>query len=293
MFMSLHSRGNRKPGLHLLLCTFIFLAFGPPLQAQENTRPPIYIGCVFIKLQPQKFATYDSLLKTYTKKVFDDEIKKGNYMSWQMYQVLSPSGSQSEYDIVGVVVSTKMDMLLDPPGNDMELFKKSFPKMSDAKIAETFKSYASSRSIVKREIYTQLSSTNDDGPPTKSPAKYLQVDFMTPQEGKRADYVKLESETFKPVHKERIKLGALTGWTLLEKIMPGDSQDPAPFVTVNFYDNLNGMMDGKYDQAIKAAHPNVEPNKLFNDVNVVKKRQRIEVWKLLATDSVQGATAAK
>ena len=291
--MKRHSPSNRPSGLHFLFCTFFLFALSTVLQAQENTRPPVYIGCVFIKLQPQKFATYDSLIRTYTKKVFDDEIKNGNYMSWQMYEVLSPSGTQSEYDIVGVVVTTKMDMLLDPPGTDREMFKKSFPKMTDAKIAEAFKAFSSSRSIVKREIYTQVSSTNDDGPPTKTPAKYLQVDFMTPQEGKRADYVKMESETFKAVHKERIKLGALTGWTLLEKILPGDSQDPAPFVTVNFYDNLNGMMDGKYDQAIKAAHPNLSADKLFNDVNVVKKRQRIEVWKLLATDSVQGATAAK
>jgi hypothetical protein len=278
--------------LHYFMCLVLLLTMSVCVHAQQaNSKPPVYVGYLYIKTEPGKFDTYDSLLRNYTKKIFDSEVKAGDYLSWQIYEVLSPSGAQAEYNLVGVTVTTKFDLLLDPPGTNSEIFKKYFPNISDKQYAEIAKKYASSRTLVKREIYTQTSSTGDDGPPTQSPAKYVQVDFMTPQAGKRADYAKMEGETFKAIHKERIKLGALKGWVLLEKVLPGDTDDPAPFVTVNFYDDFNSMLNSKYEEAIKAAYPNSNIDKMFNEVNTVKKRQQIQVWKLMMADDKQGVVA--
>jgi hypothetical protein len=237
--------------------------------------------------------TYDSLLNKYTKKIFDDEIKAGNFASWQMYDVLSPSGDEYDHDKVGVSVSTKFDMVMDPPSSNKEIFAKAFPSMSESEIANVMKTYASCRKLVRREIYTEVSSTNDDGSPTKAPAKYIQVDYMTPVAGKGDQYAKMESGTFKPVHKQRMKLGALEGWILLQKVLPSDTDDPAPYVTVNFYKNFDGIIDGKYGEAIKAAYPTSDANKLFSAIGAVKKRQRIEIWKLTAVDSMQGELPGK
>lgn len=276
--------------VHYFTCLILFLTMNVCVHAQQaNAKTPVYIGYLYIKTEPGKFDSYDSLLRNYTKVIFNKEVEAGDYLSWQMYEVLSPSGAQAEYDLVGVTVTTKFDLLLDPPGSNRELFKKYFPNTTDKQYAEIAKKYASSRTLVKREIYTENSSTSDDGPPTKSPAKYVQVDFMTPQPGKGADYAKIEGETFKTIHKERIKLGALKGWVLLEKLLPGDTEDPAPYVTVNFYDDFNSMLNGKYEEAIKAAYPNSDINKMFNDVNAVKKRQQVQIWKLLMADEKQGA----
>lgn len=276
--------------LQYITCLLLFFTMQVSVHAQQaNSKPPVYIGYLYIKTEPGKFDTYDSLLRNYTKKIFDKEVQGGDFMSWQMYEVLSPSGANAEYNLVGVTVTNKFELLLDPPGTNKEIFKKHFPNISDKQYADIAKKFASSRTLVKREIYTQSSSTSDDGPPTQSPAKYVQVDYMTPQPGKGADYAKMEGETFKAIHKERIKLGALKGWVLLEKVLPGDTDDPAPFVTVNFYDDFNSMLNGKYEEAKKAAYPNSDIDKMFTEVNTVKKRQQVQVWKLMMTDDKQGA----
>lgn len=289
--MKQHSRFCRNTGYFLFVCISLLTAFSS--YAQNKAKTPVYVGYMYIKTEPGKSDVYDSLLKTYTKKAFDQEIKDGKYISWQVYDVLSPFGDEAPYDIVGVAVTTKFDELIDPPGSNKEVFSKAFPEMTDAQVSDVMKAFASSRKFVRREIYQEISSTADDGPPTKTPAKYVQVDYMTPVAGKEQQYARMESETFRPIHKQRMKLGALKGWVLLQKILPGDSEDPSPYVTVNFYDNFDGMMDGKYEQAIKAAYPASDANKMFASVGAVKKRQRIEVWKLKATDSMQSETASK
>lgn len=275
-----------------LLCVVI-LSSGLVTLTQAQTTPPqpVYVGYTYIKTNPGKFDAYDSLLRNYTKKIFDAEIKNGNYYMWSTYEVLMPTGSEADYNVVGITVSSKIEMLLDPPGTPKELFAKTFPNLTAAQRDNIIKNYAANRTIVKREIYSVISSTGEDGPPTKTPAKYVQVDFMTPVAGKEQEYVKMESETFKPVHLQRMKLGAVKGWVLLGKVLPGDTNDPAPFVTVNFYDDFSGMMNGKYDEAVKSAYPDKDADKVFAQIGTVKKGQRIEVWKLMSNDTMQGTVA--
>lgn len=286
--MLLHFRNYRLAGyLTLLLITGSFTTSF----AQTTPPKPIYVSYSYIKTLPGKFDAYDSLLRNYSKKIMDQEIKDANYYQWAAYEVLMPTGDEAGYNVVVVSVTDKIDMLLDPPGKAKDVFAKNFPNMDEASRSAVMSNYAANRSIVKREIYTVVSSTGTDGPPTKKPSKYVQVDYMTPVSGKQADYVKMETETFKPVHLQRIKLGALMGWVMLEKVLPGDTNDPAPYVTVNFYDNFDGMMNGKYDEAVKKAHPSTDANKLFTQVGTVKKAQRVEVWKLMVADTKQEAGA--
>lgn len=281
-----HFRICRLTGYLMLLLITGFLSAAV---AQTTPPKPVFVSYSYLKTLPGKFDAYDSLLRNYSKKIMDQEIKAGNFYQWAAYEVLMPTGDKANYNVVVVAVTDKIEMLLDPPGSVKETFAKNFPNMSEQKRSDAIKSYSASRSLVNREIYTVVSSTGTDGPPTKKPSKYVQVDYMTPVAGKQADYVKMETETFKPVHLQRIKLGALMGWVMLEKVLPGDTEDPAPYVTVNFYDNFDGMMNGKYEEAVKQAHPSTDANKLFEQVGTVKKGQRIEVWKLMAADTKQEA----
>lgn len=241
-----------------------------------------------MKTTPGKFADYESLLHNYSKKIYDYLIQQGNGLSWSTYEVLMPSGTSAEYNVVGVTVSDKIDNLLDPGMTGKDLFAKALPNVSAQEADSAMKKFAEVRSLVKREIYMPRASTNENGPPTKSPAKYVQVDYMTPVPGKEAQYAKMESDVFGPVHKQRMALNVIKGWGLFEKIMPVDSNDPVPYIAVNFHDDFAGMLDGKYVEAIKKAMPNQDINKLVQNLNAVKKAQRSEVWKLVEYDSMQG-----
>lgn len=267
------------------------LVFAMSVNAQD-TRPPVYVSYSYIKTAPGKFDSYDSLLKTYSKKIVENGIKNGDYLQWSSYEVLSPTGSQADYNVVVIMVSDKIEMLLDPPGTVKELMAKNFPNLSQAQRDNVSKKFGEARTMVKREIYAVMSTTGEnDGPPTKNAPKYITMDYMSPVPGKEGEYVTMEIEKFKPIHKERIKLGATQGWAMLRKVMPSDSNDAAPFVTVGFYDNFNGMMDGKYEQAMKAVYPTEDATKVFDKINTVKKGQRVEVWKLMVADSMRGVAA--
>jgi hypothetical protein len=269
---------------------FMLLALVISTNAQDSP-PPVYVSYSYIKTAPGKFDAYDSLLKTYSKKIVENDIKSGNYLQWSGYEVLSPTGSQTDYNVVVITVSNKIEMLLDPPGSIKDMMSKNFPNLSQAQRDNVSKKFSEARTLVKREIYAVMTTTSDDGPPTKAPAKYVAVDYMTPIAGKEGEYATMEIEKFKPIHKERMKLGATLGWVMLRKVMPSDTKDDAPFVTVNFYDDFSGMMNGKYEEAMKAVYPTEDATKVFDKINTVKKGQRVEVWKLMVSDSMQGVAA--
>jgi hypothetical protein len=258
----------------------------------QNSPPPVYVSYSYLKTAPGKFDSYDSLLKTYSKKIVENEIKSGNLLQWTGYEVISPTGSKSDYNVVVVAVSNKFEMLLDPPGTAKEVMMKNFPGLSQSQRDDVSKKFSESRSLVKKEIYAVMTTTaENDGPPTKKPSKYVAVDYMTPIAGKEGEYATMEIEKFKPIHKERMKMGATLGWVMLRKVLPADSNDDAPFVTVNFYDDFSGMMNGKYEEAMKAVYPTEDATKVFDKINTVKKGQRVEVWKLMVSDSMQGVAA--
>jgi hypothetical protein len=268
--------------------TVVLFAFAVQANAQ-NASLPVYVSYSYIKTVPGKMDSYDSLLKTYSRKIVDNDIKSGNYLQWSAYEVLSPTGSEANYNVVVIVVSNKIDMLLDPPGNIKDIMTKTFPALSQAQRDNVSKKYGEARTIVRKEIYQVMSTTGDnDGPPTKKPSRYAAVDYMTPIAGKEGEYANMEIEKFKPIHKERIRLGATLGWVMLRKVLPMDSNDAAPFVTVNFYDDFSGVMDGKYQEAMKAVYPDEDATKVFDKMNTVKKGQRVELWKLMVADSMQG-----
>jgi hypothetical protein len=278
------------------ICYFLvlmLLVLGISAKAQ-NPPPTVYVSYSYMKTAPAKFDAYDSLLKIYSKKIVENEIKGGNLLQWSGYEVLSPTGSQTDYNVVVVAVSDKLEMLLDPPGTNKEMLLKNFPNLSQAQRDKVAKQFGEARTLVKKEIYAVMTTTGEnDGPPTATPAKYIAVDYMTPVAGKEGEYATMEIETFKPIHKERIKMGASLGWVMLRKVLPADSKDDAPFVTVNMYNDFSGMMNGKYEEAMKVVYPNQDATKVFDKINTVKKGQRVEVWKLMVSDSMQGVAASK
>jgi hypothetical protein len=257
----------------LLLSATVFLLNA---NAQNNGKP-VYIAISYIKTAPGKFNDYLKLAQTTSKKVFSYEIQQQQMLGWYLYSVLMPSGTEAEYDVVGINVSSDLQQLLDPNTTGRDLLQKAMPDMSSQQIDSIMQQFGPTRSIVKREIYQALSGTNENTPPSK----YVEIDYMTPAAGKAADYVKMEETKFLPVHKQRMAMGALKGWRLAEKIMPSSTDDPYSFITANFYDNIDTMMNPKYAEAIKKAWPAEDMTKLFQQVNTVKKAQRNELWKLV------------
>ena len=80
-------------------------------------------------------------------------------------------------------------------------------------------------------------------------------DFMQPKPGKFGDYIKMETDTFRVIHKERIKLRDISQWGCFSLMLPYDTKTGYSFLCFNFYNDLDAMTTSKYVEALKNTFP--------------------------------------
>jgi hypothetical protein len=271
---------RRRPKL---VAAFVIIALLLPVIRAVSQTPPqqIYVGVNFIKVHPGKQEQYRQLVEKYGKKVNEYLFKSQNLMGYYLYQVLMPVGSSSDFDYAAVNITGNLAALLDFPMSTKDIYKKVFPDMTDKMISDVQMQMDECRHIVRREIYTPVHDVHTDDTPNAPPSKYMRVDLMHPAAGKTADYIKMEKETFLPLHKERVKMGILKGWGLYEKIMPVDTRMEYEYVTVNFYDDLNKIGDG-FTESAKKLFPQKDMNTMINETNATRTMVQSGIWKLIS-----------
>ncbi len=242
-----------------LVSLLLLLVFNlPPQQGSAQDSMHLY-SVTYIKLKDPSYASqYESLLKYYGKRTAEYGLESKKITGYYALQVIVPSGSNNEYDYQVVVNSDDINVLLD---DTTPILKNAFPGMTDEIVASVVDQFNKVRKIVKTEIYSNV----DAVPPTSDP-QYVQVDYMKPAAGKYSDYLKSESTTWKPVHKERIKLGALSGWQIDAKMLPNGGKEDYDIITVNFFNSLPMMMQGKYEEGFKAVWPKLNIDKVATEI---------------------------
>jgi hypothetical protein len=265
-----------------LVAAFVIIALLLPAITALSQTPPqqIYVGVNFIKVHPGKQEQYRQLVEKYGKKVNEYLFKNQNLMGYYLYRVLIPSGSSADFDYAAVNVTGSLAPLLDFPMSTKDMYKKVFPEMTDKMISDVQTQFDECRHIVRREIYRPVQGAQTDTARNAPPSKYIQVDLMRPAAGKTADYIKMEKETFLPLHNERIKMGILKGWGLYEKLMPVDSRMEFEYVTVNYYDDLNKMSEG-YAESVKKVFPQKDMNAMFTETEGTRTMVQSGIWKLM------------
>lgn len=269
--------------LQKLIAAFVMIALLLPAIRVLSQTPPqhIYVGVNFVKVHTGKQEQYRQLVEKYGKKVNEYLFKNQNLMGWYWYQVLMPVGSSADFDYAVVNITGSMAALLDFPMSTKDIYKKVFPEMTDKMISDVQAQFDECRHIVRREIYSPVQGAHTDDEPNAPPSKYIQVDLMHPAAGKTADYIKMEKETFLPLHKERINMGILKGWGLYEKILPVDTRMEYEYVTVNFYDDLNKLNEG-FSESVKKVFPQKDINAMSNETIATRTMMQSSVWKLMS-----------
>jgi hypothetical protein len=272
VFMLLLKKSKTTALFLICFLSAFLLSYG--VKAQPGNNKPVYIAVNYIKTQPGKFRDYLDLLKNYSKKVWEYNFKQGRSLGTYVNSMILPSGSTADYDITVINVSTDLKFLLDDSLSAQMMLKKLNPEYSDSYVQSIGDQFLHVRSLVKREIFLALAEIDPAAPPTK----YYTADYMKATTGKEADYVKLEKEVWMPIHRERIKLGVLTDWALVQKYMPYSSKEPYDYATFNFFNDINFLQDSKYTEAIKKAFPNVDINKSLDSTNATRTMVKEERW---------------
>ncbi len=237
----------------------------------------------YYKILPGKEYELRSMMEAVDSRVQQDRVNSGAISAWYLYQVLSPTGSSAEYDYVMITTTNSVKNTFETPYTFDSAFKKTFP----GKDAKFFADYHSRQTgvwrLIKQEVYVGM-AVADSSFPGGFQLKYIVTDFMQPKPGKGAQYVKTEIDTFRLIHRERVKLGAISQWAFLQLMLPFDMKTGYSYLALNFYKEIDRMFDfsaSKYVEGLKSTFPNVALTDLFESAAAARDNPRAEILRLL------------
>lgn len=246
----------------------VVVLFGINQIKAQSDQKPVYYLVTYYKTDKDKTDEYLYLMKNYASKIWKEKMNAGDVTSYALYSVVATSDDEG-YNLISVQSASSINDFTK--SNTLELFKKGFPGIDEKTLSAIMKSYAALRSPVKTEILKQI-----DGLPTGI-QPYYEMNFMKSLDGKQNEYVRQETEIFKPIHQEFIKNGNRSGWVFSQLIVPVSDGSKYNFVTANGFTDWDKSYSLTLDDYYKTY------NKLFPKVAMPESARRAvktEVWKL-------------
>jgi hypothetical protein len=133
-------------------------------------------------------------------------------------------------------------------------------------------------------VWTQVQGGTKpaQAPPTVAKqATYMSVEFMKVPEGKEEAWLKLERESWKPMHALRMKDGLIQSWAAISQAVPGDESNGPVYATVTTYRGWPDPTKTDWQSLLQKANPQADVSALFNQTEAARKIVRREVWQVL------------
>ena len=258
----------------------VVLIAGMIFPTKTSAQQPTYYHISYYKAVPGKEDELQGVMMNVDVKVQQARINSGAISGWYFYKLLSPSGSSTEYDYMTVTIIKGYKNIFDSPYSFDNALKKTFSD-KDAKFFADYRSRSNDiRKLIKEEIYLGLAfadSSSKDG----FQSKYIVSDFMQPKPDKFGDYFKMETDTFRIIHKERIKLGDISQWGCFTLMMPYDTKIGYSVLCLNFYNDLEAMTSSKYLEALRNTFPTVDLGRLFQSSAALRDNPKADFWQLV------------
>jgi hypothetical protein len=110
--------------------------------------------------------------------------------------------------------------------------------------------------------------------------KYIQVDYMKVEPGNDEEYQKVELDLWKPIHKERLKSGAIKSWALYGLRFPSGEDEKYNYMTVNVFDKFDKLESPfeNLSNLMKKAHPGKQMDDFGSRTTKSRRLVRSEVW---------------
>jgi hypothetical protein len=121
----------------------------------------------------------------------------------------------------------------------------------------------------------------DQAPSAANQPKFMVVEFMKVAPGKMGDWVKLERETWKPIHELRVKEAAIVSWASIAQVIPGDESDGPLAAAVTTFRGWPDPTKDNYEALIKKVHPQTPPGTIFTQAEDARKIVRQEIWQVI------------
>lgn len=264
-----------KRNIVLVFCILFLsvLICSPTLLAQDQSPSTIYVEVDYMKA---KSGEYVALEKDIWKALHQERIKNGDIVGWYLYSVRFPYGEGVKYDYVTVTIYDDLAKLEEPYKDFEAWVKKVHPDMDVNKLNEKT---SASRDLVWGEVFTIIDEAVPG--PLNPPAQFIAVNFMAVDQGKGADYVKMEQEIFKPLHAAMVEAGDIQDWILLSCMAPQGDDYEYQYTTVDVYGSWENYGKNSMAKAWEKVHPDKDINDYFEKTAQTRTLKRKETWQLL------------
>lgn len=244
--------------------------FGVCLSAQA---PVPYVRDFCVKVQPGKFTEYAAMLHDVTAKISQVRADEGKLAWWLAERAVVPAGNTArcDYHLVSGYVGFPPEMTTAAE-TDAALIKAKIPNMTAAGM------YA------KRDMLSTLASVDiwRGVGAVGSPEKGGYVRMNLYKTNPVSEWVKLETEGWKPMVASYSKDHRGIGWAAAALAMPGGSGLHYNAMTVDFFPTWAAVGEGL---PVTTTWPKVHPDQTMDDyiakVGKVADRYKVEVYQVV------------
>ena len=262
----------------ILLAVLFTVIVVPTSRAQDDT-PTSYFQVDFMKVAPGNEAEYLDVEHSIWKPIHEARQRAGNLVSWSLYMIRYPSGTNTEYNFV--TVNAYSDFNHTENSFSDNVVQQAHPGASEADRTEMMNRTGASRDLVRSEMWM----LHDVLAPS-SPAQYVTVTHMTVPPGGGEDYLTLEREIWKPIHAASVEAGYRSGWGVYSMMFPNGASEPYNYGTVNFFDEYSDIVADVPDEVWENAHPGYT-EAMWDDVFArtleVRSVYDSQLWQLVET----------
>ena len=223
----------------LTFCLVVLLQFG--VFAQESPKP-LYLLFEFMQVKGDQTSEYLKV-EDFWSGIHQQRIANKSILGWDLWS-LTPSGKEQGSQYVTVTLFSSLTSMLESVESldVMGLAKKAYPAKTDKELGAMF-----DKTVKSRDLANQVMCREIDG--TKGDFKMAVGTMFTMDIMKQLDdnYVKVESEIFKPWHQQMVKDGKKGSWELVQTILPSGSEAYGTHMTVSMFKDeaqLAGSMEG-------------------------------------------------
>ena len=231
---------------------------------------------------PGKEEVLQSMMTNVDARVQQTRIIGGAVLGWYTYKLLSPAGTSTDYDYMTITIVNRYKQIFEPTYSFDSAWKKTFPKKDAQYLINYHSRMNEACKLVKEEIYAGIAladSSSTDG----FQSKYIISDFMQPKPEKFGEYMKAEVDTFRIIHRERIRMGGdISQWACFSLMLPYDTKTGYSILTFNFYNDLDAITTSKYLEALKTTFPTADLSRLFQSVASMRDNPRADLWQLVS-----------
>ncbi len=267
------------------LWTFVILCtLGLPamtITAQDDAS--MFMQVDYLKVRTGEENEFEVYQSRYWKPIQAQRIMSGEILSWKLYRVQFPSGENSEYNYV--IMTTFSDFGTVDIEHDLlsDIVERVHPDMTYSDLVSKGRDL---RTLVKSEVFRTEDHLNFQFG-ANDPPQFLSMDYMKVKPSHEAQYVKLEKEIWKEIHRHRIAEKEMDSWVLYFLQFPGGTTYPYNYATANYFKDWESVVNGWPEEYWEIVHPGADHDALVNMTLETRELVSSQIWRLVDHEEIK------